>query len=682
VNKKAMVDLGYSSKELLGQSFIKKLVMPKKQKKTWKQMEHALNKEQAAETDSHYYFSSVNGKEIILDARNIRILDKKDNIKGILISGKDISGYLQDRSDLKKDINLYRALVNNLPEINLYLFNDKMEFILAEGTEMKNNNLSHEDFEGKHLSEIPATKLIKIWEPLFIKALKGEHIRHEYSLNNYHYLIMFSPVKDINNRIISCVAITRNITNQKRNEKSLKRSKEEAERSNEAKNLFLARVSHEIRTPLNAILGFTEQLKQTELDKTQQNYLDIIDESSEHLLSLIDDILVLSKIEAQQIRFEENPFKLNYIINYVIKSLSSRAKEKNLNLRFKIDPNLDKIMLGDSFRLQQILINLVSNAIKFTNSGYIELRSELEKELDDTYVVHFDVEDTGIGIPEKNLKKIFKNYRQANYGINKRYGGTGLGLSICKSLIELQDGTLSVTSREGEGSVFSFKLPFKKGKENSILKIAESKINPETLKDINCLLVDDDKVNRLLGATILKKMNCSFDIAKNGEEAISLYNKNNYDIILLDIHMHGINGMDVAQHIRSDKKDKKTKIIALTAAALKKDILAYYKVGMNDFLIKPFKEINLFSKICEVLNIKTDISKKSKAEIILKNELSPKPYSLADLKKMSGNDKSFMDNMLNTFIENSENAIQSFQKNLKNKNWEEIGETAHKILPS
>lgn len=682
INKKALDDLGYLKKELIGESFIKLLVAENKQKQTALQLEKIFDHFEIGDSDCHYYLKTHNKERIILDARNVRILDKNDHIKGIIISGKDISGILRDRKNLKKDVDLYRVLVNNLPEINLYLLDENLEFILAEGTEMKNINLSHNDFEGNKLKDVPKPKLVKIWKPLFQEAVHGYKVNKEYQLENYHYILSISPVRNSTNESISFVAITRNITDEKRTAENLKKSKEEAERSNQAKNLFLARVSHEIRTPLNAILGFTEQLKQTSLGRKQEKYVDIIDESSEHLLSLINDILVLSKIEAQQIRFEENPFRLSYVIDYIRRSLKNKAAEKGLKFRVVIEPEINRVLIGDAFRLQQILLNLLNNAIKFTSSGFVELRCYVEDETKNKITAGFSVSDSGIGISEENLENIFKSFNQAKPETSRLFGGTGLGLNICKNLIRLQYGTLSVSSEEGKGSTFTFTLPYRKGEEMDLHHSSDAKIHPELLSHINCLLVDDDNVNRLLGKTILEKLNCSFDIAKNGKEALEYIENHKYDVILLDIHMPDVSGIDVANYLRKEKNDKDTRIIALTAAALKKDILKYYETGMNEFLIKPFKEIHLYNKICEVLNIKGHTKEKTNSEIILKNELNPRPYDLHDLKKMSNYSKIFISNMLNTFIENSRNAINDFERFRNEEKWEQIGEVAHKILPS
>ena len=681
INKKGSETLGYKQDDVIGKNFIEKFIISEKQEKTEDLFVSVMQNKSVYPESTRYYLNTKDKKQKIIEAKNITIRDKNSNIIGILISGEDVTNFVQNQHNLQKDISLYRILANNIPDINLYLFDKDLRFVLAEGAEMKNNGFNRNYFEGKLLDELSNTQIKQILEPLFLSAIAGKEISTEFKYNNYYYLIWVVPLKNANNEVYSGIAITQNITDDKLNQQKLKKSKEEAEKANRAKSEFLARVSHEIRTPLNAILGFTEQLKQTKLDKKQSDYLNIIDKSSEHLLSLINDILILSKIEARQINFENAPFKIGYTVKYVHNALLVKAEEKNLQFTYNIDKKLDKVLLGDSFRLRQIIINMLSNAIKFTNSGYVELRCFLKEETDSQIKVRFDIIDTGIGINPENLENIFEQFKQADSSITKKYGGTGLGLTICKNLIELQNGSLSVTSQENIGTTFTFIIPYKKGEETDILPDDLGTIDSKKLRNKKVLLVDDDSVNRLLGKTILEKFSCHFDIANNGKEAISLLDKNKYDIVLLDIHMPDISGVEVAKYLRFKKQDTKTKVIAVTAAVMKDDIKRYFKAGINDFIIKPFKEIHLFNKMCELLKLKKETSSQPKEEIILKEEISPKPYNLAELTKMLGT-KDGVAKMLKTFIENSENTIQKFQQYLDDKNWPQIGESAHKVLPS
>ncbi|MGM0408384.1 MAG: ATP-binding protein, partial [Bacteroidota bacterium] len=653
-----------------------------KQKESNEVFESVIEGKSLHQKNTRYYIQGKKKQQRIIESKNVAIRDRNNHMLGILISGRDVTDYVLKQKDLQTDLSLYRLLANNIPDINLFIFDKNLQFILAEGNEMKNNDMDRDYFEDNTLYELQDTDLRKIWIPLFESALKGQESSKEYKYNNYHYYIWVIPIYTKKKKIFTGVAITQNITDDKQNERELKKSKEEAERANRSKTDFLARVSHEIRTPLNAILGFTEQLKQSTLNKQQNDYVDIIEKSSEHLLTLINDILVLSKIEARQIRFEKSPFKLNYTIKYIYNTLLVKANEKNIRFTYNVDQKLDQILIGDQFRLKQILINLLGNAIKFTNTGSVELKCILDEEIHDKVKVRFDVIDTGIGIKPENLKNIFERFKQANSSITKRYGGTGLGLAICKNLIELQGGSLSVSSKEGVGTTFSFIIPYKKGKPDDFIPDDIETTYSKRLKDKKVLLVDDDKFNRLLAKTILDKFECITTLAINGSEAIAYLENQNFHLVLLDIHMAGTSGVDVAEFIRKQKRDRNTKIIAVTAAVLKDDIQKYFSVGMDDFLIKPFKEAELYNKMCEVLEInksKKDIAYKLN---IVEETTKSEQYDLSELVKMANMDKTFINSMLATFIENSESTIHLFKKYVKDENWVEIGETAHKILPS
>jgi len=682
INRKGSELLGLKIDKLEGQNFVNQFIIPEEKNKVQSFLNNVFKSKSKQARNKKYHLQTSNRETKIIEARSIPIYDRKNRILGILISGEDVTGYVRNQHELQNNLNLYRILAQNIPDINLYLFDEKRRFIIAEGTEMKNNGFESSDFENKHLWEIKSRTLQKIWTPFFDVVMDGQEISAEYNFNNYYYLIWVIPLKNPGNEAYSGIAITQNITDDKKTEQKLKRAKETAENANRAKSDFLARVSHEIRTPLNAILGFTEQLKQTRLNNKQDEYVKIIDKSSEHLLSLINDILVLSKIEARQLNFNKSPFKIENTVKYVHNALVNKAKEKGLNISYHLDPKLDLVVLGDSFRLRQILINMLSNSIKFTSAGYIELRCFLSHQYKKKIKVRFDVIDTGIGIKPDNLQIIFEQFKQADSGISQKYGGTGLGLTICKSLIGMQGGSLSVSSQENIGTTFSFVLPYEIGTETDIVSEDWGEIDTNKLSGKNVLLVDDDSVNRLLVKTILEKIKCNFDIANNGNEAIAKLDANKYDIILLDIHMPDISGVDVAKYFRQTKNNESTKIVAVTAAVMKDDIKKYYKAGIDDFLVKPFKEVHLFNKMCEVLWSKKLPFPKPVAEIILKEEIHPKLYDLSELKKMSGNNPEFIFNMLNTFIMNSKQALEKFDKALVNKNNKLIAETAHKILPS
>ncbi len=681
-NIRAKEVLGFDDDKIKGKDFIRNLVVKKEQKRINSALSEFITNTASNSISILYRLRASRSRERVIDAQTTKLFDSSGVLLGILVSGRDITDYKVRQKKLQHDINLYRDVLNKLPAIDVFVFDQDMRFLMAEGTEMGNFGLSQSDLEGKKLKDISRKKIKNKLTPVFKSVLKGEEVNSEYKLKSRYYFIKAAPIIGDDGIVHSGLVVVRNITKEKLSERILKKSRSEALKSGEAKNQFIARVSHEIRTPLNAIMGFTEQLLQTKLSARQSEFVKIIDNSSELLLSLVNDILVMSKIEAKQLIFDKSPFTVRNAIDYVYDALVMKAEQKNLDFDFEVDEDTDKVLIGDCFRLQQILINLLTNSIKFTNRGSVKLNCRMHDEDNDNISLKFDVIDTGIGISDKQLKNIFKQYTHINYSTGKRNEGIGLGLAICKNLIELQGGSLSVKSQRGEGTTFSFIIPFRKGTESDILTHDLINIDPSKLKNRKILLVDDDSVNLLLGKTILKKFNCSFDIANNGTEAIKKLDKKKYDLVLLDIYMPDISGIEVSKYLRNDKKDNKTRIIALTAQALKDDILKYEEAGINDFLIKPFRESYLYSKICEILQVGAEPFRESKSEVILKSELNHSRYDLFDLKKMADDDEEFVNQTLKVFIENSEEAVKYFNQMLKEKNWKQIGEMAHKILPS
>ncbi len=678
VNETAESVLQHDQDELAGRYLPKEIISSKSQKAITDFLAKSVDGQEGV-WNTPYTLNIKNGVSKEIDARTVAIKDESGQVVGIMIKGADMAKP-QDAFDLKNDIYLYRLLANNLPDINLFLFDLDFKFLIAEGAEMKNMGLKRSDFEGKKLTEIKNKKLKDIWLPLFESAIGGEEIKEEYKLHHYYYTVWVLPIKNAAGKVYQGITITQNVTANKRVSDRLRKSRDAAEKANRIKSEFMANMSHEIRTPLNAILGFTEQMLQTDLDKKQEDFLKVIDKSSEHLLSLVNDILILSSVEAQKISLDNQPFKVKNTAKYLSSALSMKAKEKGLKFRFDIDERLDMVLLGDAFRLRQILMNFLGNAIKFTESGYVELKAMLWKEEGDEILVRFDVIDTGIGISSENLDKIFDQFQQGDSRITKKYGGTGLGLTICKNLIKLQNGTLSVSSQEGIGSTFSFTIPYKKGKD---LKIADdAPVDYNLLKNHKVLLVDDDSVNRLLGKTILDKLELPNDIAIGGQEAINKLAEEDYDIILLDIHMPDVSGIDVAKYIRYEKNDQNVKIIAVTADVVKNKAQTYFDAGIDNILIKPYKEINLYNKLQEVLSNKDGEEAKENIEIILKEYSEPKSYNLKELITMAGGSSDFIMKMLDAFIVNSKNSVARFKKNLEIQNWDEIGEAAHKIIPA
>jgi len=377
--------------------------------------------------------------------------------------------------------------------------------------------------------------------------------------------------------------------------KELVIAKEKAEKKDLLKSLFLATMSHEIRTPMNGIIGVSELLKQTHLTQDQLDLVNIMSVSGNNLLLIINDILDISKIEAGQIKLELSRFDLYNVASETIALLGVKAEENNNKILLDIDDNVPKFFVGDAVRLKQILINLANNAVKFTKNGTVKISISYISSEKGRDKIGFKVIDNGIGIPDNEIHKLFKVFSQIDQTTQREYGGTGLGLAISKSLVELMDGEIGVTSKHGVGSTFWFNVFFKQS-DNYGHQVETKRINNgDNNKKTNCLnilLVEDNLINQKVATGIIKQLGHNVSIAANGKIGVELYKDNDYDVVLMDIQMPIMDGFSATKEIRKWEQEHSKKpgvIIALTANALKEDKERCFDIGMNDFLSKPFK---------------------------------------------------------------------------------------------
>jgi two-component system, sensor histidine kinase len=369
----------------------------------------------------------------------------------------------------------------------------------------------------------------------------------------------------------------------------LQEAKEKAELATYTKSMFLANMSHEIRTPLNGVIGLTSILAKADLNKEEKELVKLIMISGENLLSIINDILDFSKIEAGQVKIENKVISLRCDLGNILKLMRYNASSKGIDLLNEFDASLPAFVETDPLRLKQILTNLLNNAIKFTSSGYVKLIAKiLEKEKS---YLRFEVHDTGIGISEENKDKLFKEFSQANISTTRKFGGTGLGLAISKNLVHLMKGQIGVESRLDKGSVFWFEIPFKTAEKP--LKEEAKPVVQTVDPSIKILLAEDNLINQKVAMHALKQLHLECDLAVNGNEALKLHAEKNYDIILMDIQMPELDGIETSKLIRLSEqnsgKKKPVVIVALTANAFNEDKLRCIEAGMNFYLSKPFK---------------------------------------------------------------------------------------------
>lgn len=500
-----------------------------------------------------------------------------------------------------------------------------------------------------------------------------------------------SVYKDEKGNVLGIVVVARDITEQKKYEKDLTEAKNYAENATmvaedakikaedavKAKQQFLSNMSHEIRTPMNAIIGFTKVVLKTNLTDKQNEYLSAIKISGDALIVLINDILDLAKVDAGKMTFEKTPFKLKASISSMLHLFETKIQEKNLILETNYDKSIPKILIGDPVRLHQIILNLVSNAIKFTSVGKIKVDVKKINESEELVKIEFSVKDTGIGISENKIESIFENFQQATSGTSRLFGGTGLGLAIVKQLVEPQGGTLSVKSIVGEGSIFSFTLDFENTNKEFIVEEKLEEYNSEN-KNIKVLVVEDIPLNQLLMKTLLDEFGFERDIAANGKIALEYLEKNNYDIILMDLQMPIMNGFETTEYIRKTMKSK-IPIIALTADVTTVDLDKCTSVGMNDYLAKPIDEKLLYSKIVNI------VKKPIVAEMLKNEQVMDKKHKNIDLDYLKHRTKSnpeLMMEMITLYLEQTPPLIEAMKGGLKEKNWELLYAAVHKMIPS
>jgi PAS domain S-box-containing protein len=510
-----------------------------------------------------------------------------------------------------------------------------------------------------------------------------------------------SVYKDEMGNVLGAVVVARDTSRQKRIEKELTEAKVFAELATKtaevaqgkaetatriaedavkAKQQFLSNMSHEIRTPMNAIIGFTKVVLKTELTAKQKEYLTAIKMSGDALIVLINDILDLAKVDAGKMVFEQIPFKMSLSISAMLHLFETKIQEKNLTLVKEYDNRIPEVLVGDPVRLHQVILNLVSNAVKFTSKGKIIVRVSLLSEDAEKATVEFSVTDTGIGIDKNKLERIFENFQQASSGTSRLYGGTGLGLAIVKQLVEPQGGIINVKSEVDKGSAFSFTLTFQKTNAEVEAETEIDDLSTE-IKNIKVLVVEDIALNQLLMKTLLDDFGFEQDIAGNGKIALEKLKTKSYDIILMDLQMPEMNGFETTEYIRNTLNSH-IPIIALTADVTTVDLAKCKAVGMNDYIAKPVDERLLYTKIIGLVRkpilIKHIEDKKEETD----HTEESKCIDLAYLIKRTKSNPKLMMEMISIYLEQTPPLISAMKKSFHDKDWESLYSAIHKMIPS
>lgn len=569
----------------------------------------------------------------------------------------------------------YRNIIANM-YLGLLEVDKNDKIIYANQTFCQMSGYSLLELKGKFAAEllVVENQKNKIYEKINIR-LEKKSDNYEIEIINKKgekrwWFISGAPNYNDKGQLIGSIGIHLDITDQKRLENELAMAKTFAEAATKAKEIFLANMSHEIRTPLNVIIGMIRQLTKETLSNDQRFYVKQSESSAKHLLTILNNILDIAKIESGDMELKNTGFCPSSLIYNVHSIFYSQTVEKNISFLFSISSKIKPVLIGDEKRIKQVLINLVGNAIKFTNEGMIRLSVKLVNETKTEQSLRFEVDDTGVGMSEEFISKLFDKFSQEQNSSNRNYEGTGLGMAISRDLIELMGGKLQVVSRKNKGTNFAFELNFKIGNETSLLPTGQ-KVKKGSFIGKKVLLVEDNEINRFIAIQSLIYLGFEVTEAENGLMAINIIQNNDFDLILMDIQMPVMDGLQATSFIRENLY-KTTPIIALTANAFKHDIDLYLQKGMNDYITKPYDEDDFFRKIEFVMQ--NSFPLESDTDIPL--------FKLDTIQKMSRGNNDFVKKLLEIFVQSTNENIEIMYKCKINTDWKTMKSIAHKIKPT
>lgn len=619
VNLAAEKLTGYSKKELIGSS-LTKLISPDFHQYFGSYLSELTGKKNA---EGSFQIIKKDGTRRAWLYQNA-LYDNKDGNPYIIASAIDITESVKAQNEIEKQQQFISQIIENSPNI-IFVMNEQHEVVLH------NKTFSQYYLCGEKNS-LAVTDLVQGSEDIFLgdfaemlELEDGEMIRLEGSMpgndctgNTTSWFNVIKKCFTDKKGKKYILGIGMDITGRYQIETDLIAANEMVERSLKIKDQFISNMSHEIRTPLNAVIGFTDLLSDTQLAKEQAEYVDIIQSASQNLLALINNILDLSKIESGNLALECRPIDVQQIVTDAVKILEPKAKGKGIELKNHIGKNIPAKVMGDQLRLSQILFNLMGNAIKFTDVGYVEITCKMVNGPDDSkQYISFSVRDTGIGVPVEKQEAIFERFTQANTDTERLYGGTGLGLNIAKGIVDMHGGTLKMESTPSKGTVFHFILPFDKYEGTANETPAENTGAHRNLSlpagtTVHVLLAEDNAINAMLARQVLENGGFTVTHVVNGALALEAVQKQHFDAVLMDIQMPVMNGVAATEQIRAlEGPVSKIPIVAMTAHSLYGEMQNCYNAGMTGYVSKPFKPENLFAALLECIDLQNNNKKSS-----------------------------------------------------------------------
>ncbi|AMV16368.1 PAS domain-containing hybrid sensor histidine kinase/response regulator [Planctomyces sp. SH-PL14] len=538
-----------------------------------------------------------------VSATKVPLRTRLGDIVGTLGISRDITAQHETEALLQEERDRLRTLIDNLPD-NIFIKDTNFRFVTVNTANVKGFGCRDEsEIIGKDDYSFCPPELARLYREDDRRVLAGEVLLNREEMfrapdGNHWILTTKAPLRNLRGEVTGLVGICRDITERKKVEEELKAAKEAAEVANRTKSEFLANMSHEIRTPMNAVLGMTELVLETSLDSRQRDYLQTVHQSAESLMEILNDILDFSKIEAGRIELDPYSFDFREWLGDVLKTMSVRAHAKKLELACRVAPDVPKVVKADGLRLRQVILNLVGNAIKFTDRGEVVLTVDLIQRLGGRAELHVRVRDTGIGISGQHQQRIFKAFEQADSSMTRRYGGTGLGLAISSRLVQLMGGAIWVESEVGQGSIFNFTISLEIGDD----AVALTPTAPKSVLGLRVLIVDDNETNRRILEEMCRNWGMKPVVVSDANAALEVLKEaaarcEAFPIVLTDACMPDIDGFTLVEHIRQEAAIASTVIMMLTSVDERPDPQREESLGIRSYLVKPIKQSDLFDAV-------------------------------------------------------------------------------------